>query len=116
MNTKQDKKNKKALPKEAAAPTAQKANDSNKVKARPDPADDERFREVYSDPRYMQVPKKVRKVEIDDRFKKAITSKDFNLVTKVDKYGRKIAKEDNTMKKFYNLETDKKTSKRTLAK
>ena len=38
MNTKQDKKNKKALPKEAAAPTAQKANDSNKAKARADEA------------------------------------------------------------------------------
>ena len=65
--------------------------------------DDDRFKEVYTDPRYMQVPKKVRKVEIDERFKKAITSKEFNLVTKVDKYGRKVAKEDNTMLKYYNL-------------
>ena len=71
--------------------------------ARSGTVDDDRFKEVYTDPRYMQVPKKVRKVEIDERFKKAITSKEFNLVTKVDKYGRKVVKEDNTMLKYYNL-------------
>jgi hypothetical protein len=40
----------------------------------------------------MQVPKKVKKVEIDDRFKKGITSKEFNTVAKIDKYGRHVDK------------------------
>lgn len=40
----------------------------------------------------MKVPKKVKKVEIDDRFKKGILSKEFNTVAKVDKYGKKIDK------------------------
>jgi hypothetical protein len=35
---------------------------------------------------------------IDDRFKKALTDKEFNVVTKVDKYGKRVNKEDTTMK------------------
>jgi hypothetical protein len=41
---------------------------------------DSRFSEVYSDPRFMTVPKKLKKVKIDDRFKAALKSKEFNLV------------------------------------
>lgn len=67
-------------------------------------AEDERFREVYTDPRFMSVPQKVKKVRIDDRFKKALTSREFNLVQKVDKYGRHVHKQDNTMKAFYQLD------------
>ena len=40
----------------------------------------------------MRVPQKVKKVEIDSRFKDALTSKKFNVVAKVDKYGRRIDK------------------------
>lgn len=53
-------------------------------KAKPQPPaqtpDDSRFSEVYSDPRFIRVPKKVKQVEIDPRFKKALKSKEFNLV------------------------------------
>ena len=66
--------------------------------------EDERFKEVYTDPRFMKVPQKLKKVEIDDRFKKALNSKEFNLIQKVDKYGHKVNKQDNTMKAFYNME------------
>ena len=77
-----------------------KANANNpKKQAKPD----DRFNEVYSDPRFMTVPKKLKKVEIDDRFKKALTSKEFNLVQKVDKYGHTVNKQDNTMKQFYQI-------------
>ena len=72
-----------------------KANSSN---PRKQAKADDRFNEVYSDPRFMTVPKKLKKVEIDDRFKKALTSKEFNLVQKVDKYGHTVNKQDNTMK------------------
>ena len=51
----------------------------------------------------MQVPNKVKKIEIDERFKRGIMSKDFNIVAKVDKYGKKINKQDNTMLQFYNI-------------
>jgi len=42
--------------------------------------EDTRFSSVYTDPRFMTVPKKLKKVTIDDRFKSALTSKEFNLV------------------------------------
>ena len=56
----------------------------------------------------MKVPKKVKQgVEIDDRFKKGLVSKEFNTVAKVDKYGKRVDKMDNTMMKFYNMGDDK---------
>jgi len=51
----------------------------------------------------MRVPKKVKQVEIDSRFKKALKSKEFNLVQKVDKYGKRVDKQDNTMQAFYKM-------------
>ena len=68
--------------------------------------EDERFKEVYTDPRFMRLPQKLKRVEIDGRFKKALASKEFNLVQKVDKYGRRVDKQDNTMKAFYKLGKD----------
>jgi len=52
----------------------------------------------------MTVPKKLKKVTIDDRFKAALTSKDFNLVQKVDKRGKRVDQQDTTMASFYQLE------------
>lgn len=62
-----------------------KANNPNKkqrskVSQQPDVVNDDRFKEVYSDPRFMNVPQKLQKLQIDDRFKKAFKSKEFNLV------------------------------------
>ncbi len=61
----------------------------------------------------MTMPKKAKKVQIDERFASVLTSKKFNQISKFDKYGRKVSKEDNTMKKFYALGegTDKKSQK-----
>lgn len=52
--------------------------------------DDARFDKVYTDPRFVSAPNKLKKVEIDPRFKKMFTEKQFNVIAKVDKYGRKI--------------------------
>jgi hypothetical protein len=71
---------------------------------------DARFSEVYSDPRFMTVPKKLKKVKIDDRFKAALKSKEFNLVQKVDKRGKRVDRQDNTMANFYQLDSDEKPS------
>jgi len=38
----------------------------------------------------MIAPNKVKKFEVDKRFKGMFTDKQFNVVAKVDKYGRKI--------------------------
>lgn len=56
-----------------------KKNETNQ-KAAPvrERTEDARFDKVYSDPRFMTVPNKVKKVEIDSRFSKMLTDKSFN--------------------------------------
>ncbi len=63
--------------------------------------DDSRFEEVFTNPIFTSVPHKVKKVAIDKRFKKKLNSKKFNVVSKVDKYGRKVKSQDKTMKEYY---------------
>ena len=66
---------------------------------------DNRFAKVYSDPRFMVAPKKVTKVQIDKRFQGMFKEKQFNVVAKVDKYGRRIAKTDNyALQNYYKKE------------
>ena len=55
---------------------------------------DKRFDKVFSDPRFMVAPKKVSKVKIDKRFEGMFKEKSFNVIAKVDKYGRRIDKKD----------------------
>ena len=57
-------------------------------------SEDARFDKVYSDPRFVAAPNKIKKVEIDARFKKMLNDKQFNTVAKIDKYGRKIRQQD----------------------
>lgn len=71
---------------------------------------DERFNQVFTDPRFMTVPQKIKKVEIDDRFKSVLTNRKFNIVAKVDKYGRRVDKEDKSMQQFYKIKNDGKKS------
>lgn len=49
----------------------------------------------------------MKKIEIDERFKKALKSKEFNLVQKVDKYGKRVDKQDTTMLNFYKMADQK---------
>jgi len=70
-----------------------------------DPELDERFYEIKKDPRFLEMPKKSRKVVVDDRFKQMFAKKgDFNTISKYDKTGNKIKKQDRSMHKFYDLE------------
>jgi len=67
--------------------------------------DDDRFSKVFSDPRFMVAPNKMKKVEIDKRFKGMFKDKDFNVVAKVDKYGRKLKTRDNyALQNYYQKE------------
>ena len=63
---------------------------STKKVPQPVAGDDARFDKVYSDPRFITAPNKIKKVEIDARFKKALGDKQFNTVAKIDKYGRRV--------------------------
>ena len=55
---------------------------------------DPRFSRVYKDPKFMVAPTKEKKVAIDSRFKGMFQDKRFNVIAKVDKYGRKVNKKD----------------------
>ena len=76
-------------PQKGDAPKQQNKNqagDSNEI--------DPRFSRVYKDPKFMVAPNKEKKVAIDSRFKGMFQDKRFNVITKVDKYGRKVNKKD----------------------
>lgn len=76
--------------------------------------DDPRFSKVFSDPRFRAVKRKDLKVALDDRFNKKDLKKEFTLLkstAKVDKYGRKIGKDDGSsvmdnLDKYYKEETE----------
>ena len=55
---------------------------------------DSRFDKVFSDPRFMVAPKKVSQLQIDKRFEGMFNKRQFNVVAKVDKYGRRVDKKD----------------------
>ncbi|OWZ00148.1 Pre-rRNA-processing protein ESF1, partial [Phytophthora megakarya] len=72
-----------------------------------DPVRDQRFQKVHNDPRFARNSKRKSKVQIDQRFAAALKDERFQSVQgKYDKYGRRIEKKDNEMKKFYRLEDD----------
>ena len=51
------------------------------------------------------MPKKERKVVIDDRFKDVLNSKSrFNMVSEVNKHGQKEKKHDSMIKDLYRIE------------
>ncbi|EKX54801.1 hypothetical protein GUITHDRAFT_99451 [Guillardia theta CCMP2712] len=69
---------------------------------------DERFKGQVEDPRFRLVPKKKRKVKIDERFKSLLDeNSSFSRKTVIDKYGRKVkheSKED--LKRFYHMDEE----------
>jgi hypothetical protein len=70
---------------------------------------DDRFNKIKTDPKFKQIPKKIRKVEIKDpRFSSMFTDKSFNEGLEYDEYGRKLDKSDERMKtdleKYYTHE------------
>jgi|ERR1711957_116911 len=86
-----------------------------KVKMSKANAPDNRFDEVNNDPRFVVAPQKVTKVAVDARFgamfgkgkKGDKMAKDFNIISKVDKYGRKNRVEDKQVyENFYQMEKD----------
>lgn len=89
-----------------SSPGAAKARPSAAERQAPSP--DERFERVAYDPRFLKVPKKISKVKIDKRFSRMMTDDTFKLVTKVDKYGRRIetAKQNQELKDFYYGDDD----------
>jgi len=79
---------------------------------------DSRFSQLKTDPRFLEMPKKQKKVVIDKRFKAALDKDShFNTISKVDKTGKKVKQQDKMMQEYYQLEdTDDKTGDKTKGK
>jgi hypothetical protein len=61
---------------------------------------DDRFSKIATDPKFKEIPKKIKKVEIkDSRFSSMFTNKSFNEGLEFDIYGRKMDKSKNNNKK-----------------
>ncbi|KAG7397491.1 pre-rRNA-processing protein esf1 [Phytophthora boehmeriae] len=72
-----------------------------------DPVRDQRFQKVHNDPRFARNSKRKNKLQIDKRFAGALKDERFQSVQgKYDKYGRRIEKRENELKKFYRLEDE----------
>lgn len=69
--------------------------------------DDKRFTKLFTDPKYRNVPKKQRKVKIDDRFQSLFKDKKFVSKVSVDKRGRpgNFSTKEN-FEKFYHMDSD----------
>ncbi|KAG3118905.1 hypothetical protein PI124_g11569 [Phytophthora idaei] len=72
-----------------------------------DPVRDQRFQKVHNDPRFARNSKRKSKLQIDRRFAGALKDERFQSIQgKYDKYGRRIEKKDNELKKFYHLDEE----------
>lgn len=66
--------------------------------------EDSRFNKLFTDPKYKNVPKSVRKIEVSDkRFSHMFTDKRFSNTAKIDEYGKKKNKKDynEELEEFY---------------
>ncbi|KAJ5344894.1 hypothetical protein N7452_002898 [Penicillium brevicompactum] len=71
-------------------------------------AADSRFENIQTDPRYRLPSKRQTHVKLDKRFKHMLDDKDFSRNAAVDRYGRKLSKDDTKekLKKFYQVDED----------
>ncbi|QVM07680.1 pre-rRNA-processing protein esf1 [Coccidioides posadasii str. Silveira] len=81
---------------------------SSNDKADKDVITDPRFANIQSDPRYRLPSKKHTRVKIDKRFAHMFHDKDFSRNAAVDRYGRKLRRDDTKkqLEKFYRLDKD----------
>lgn len=73
-------------------------------------AADPRFANIQSDPRYRLPSKRQTHVKLDKRFAHMLRDKDFSKNAAVDRYGRKLARDDTKkqLERFYQLDDEDK--------
>ncbi|KAL4943904.1 hypothetical protein BDV06DRAFT_210663 [Aspergillus oleicola] len=69
---------------------------------------DPRFANIQTDPRYRLPSKRHTHTKLDKRFAHVLTDQDFSRNAAVDRYGRKLARDDTKkhLERFYRLEDD----------
>eukprot|EP00252_Welwitschia_mirabilis_P006631 TRINITY_DN1751_c0_g1_i3.p1 TRINITY_DN1751_c0_g1~~TRINITY_DN1751_c0_g1_i3.p1 ORF type:complete len:850 (-),score=262.64 TRINITY_DN1751_c0_g1_i3:130-2679(-) len=82
-------------------------------KARDGIVADARFAHLHSDPRFMRIPRKTKKVSIDARFQRMFHDKHFTNSSLVDKRGRNKKQEKNEFHEYYHLSDDDSESEPT---
>lgn len=72
------------------------------------PIADKRFANIQNDPRYRLPSKRHTHVKLDKRFSHMLRDKEFSRNAAVDRYGRKLKRDDTKkqLEKFYQLEED----------
>ncbi|OQE43393.1 hypothetical protein PENCOP_c003G02843 [Penicillium coprophilum] len=86
-----------------------KKSKAGKPKGEAGPAiTDPRFANIQTDPRYRLPSKRQTHVKLDKRFAHVLEDKDFSSNAPVDRYGRKLRKDDTKekLKQFYQVEED----------
>lgn len=74
--------------------------------------EDKRFSHILTDPKFRKIPKRERKVKIDNRFQSMFKDKKFKVKYTVDKRGRPVnhtSSED--LKRYYELSSGEESSK-----
>ncbi|KAJ5674229.1 hypothetical protein N7462_009668 [Penicillium macrosclerotiorum] len=91
-----------------AGQATKKSNKSAKAKGAGSVITDPRFASIQTDPRYRLPSKRQTHVKLDKRFAHVLDDKDFSRNAAVDRYGRKLARDDTKqqLKKFYRLDED----------
>ncbi|KAJ6189049.1 hypothetical protein N7519_003957 [Penicillium mononematosum] len=86
-----------------------KKSKAGKPKGEAGPAiTDPRFANIQTDPRYRLPSKRQTHVKLDKRFAHVLNDKDFSSNAPVDRYGRKLRKDDTKekLKQFYQVDED----------
>ena len=85
---------------------------SKNLKKRSKPESDEltdsRFAELKTNPQYLEMPQKQKKVKIDkERFGKLFEkNSEFNTIGKFDKTGKRVDAKDKMMQKYYRVDKE----------
>ncbi|KAI0987270.1 hypothetical protein GJ496_009611 [Pomphorhynchus laevis] len=66
--------------------------------------DDDRYKEVITDPRFKRLPKSKRKLKVDKRFKSMFEDKEFQMQKRRDARGAILPKVKENFEKFYDVE------------
>lgn len=73
--------------------------------------EDDRFKDIATDPKFRPIPKKETKIKIDQRFGKMFTDKRFKIKATMDKRGRPISTTSNEdLKRYYHLDESEEDS------